>query len=231
MKLETAPDPKKMAPPYAPYRSFRNYLESLRQGIPSQIDRSVMRNMSGALQSQLTATMRYLGLINASGQPTDRLSRLVNSEGIERQAALGDVAKAAYPYLFHDFTLKTATPKMLADKFAEMNASGATVGKCVAFFTSLAKEAEIPLAPHLLVLRGNRTGKPRRPKVEQHTPPPLPAANSAQPQGDPASMPWNQLLLSKFPSFDPSWPDEVKSKWFDGFHRLMRQGAEGKDKP
>jgi len=25
-----------------------------------------------------------------------------------------------------------------------------------------------------------------------------------------------------------SWPDEVKVKWFDGFHRLMRQGLEGK---
>ncbi len=42
-------------------------------------------------------------------------------------------------------------------------------------------------------------------------------------------MPWAQMLLSKFPSFDPNWSDEVKAKWFDGFHRLMRQGPEGKE--
>jgi hypothetical protein len=41
---------------------------------------------------------------------------------------------------------------------------------------------------------------------------------------DSMEMTWEQMLLSKFPSFDPSWPDEVKSKWFDGFHRLMRVG-------
>lgn len=232
MKLDAAPDPKKLVPPYAPYRSFRNYCESLKQGIPSQIDRSVMRNMSGALQSQLTATLRYLGLINGTGQPTDRLSRLVNSEGRERQTVLQDIAKAAYPYLFREreFDLKTATPKMLADKFADLNASGATVGKCISFFIALAKEAEIPLAPHLLVMRGNRTSKPRRTKPDQIPPTPTPNANGTPLATDLTSMPWNQLLLSKFPSFDPSWSDEVKSKWFDGFHRLMRQGLEAKDK-
>src|ERR1700691_4993636 len=92
MKFSEGPDPHKLVPPYAPYRSFRNYLESLKQGIPSQIDRSVMRNMSGALQSQLSAALKYLGLVNAVGQPTDRLSRIVHSEGVERSNALRDVA-------------------------------------------------------------------------------------------------------------------------------------------
>jgi hypothetical protein len=32
---------------------------------------------------------------------------------------------------------------------------------------------------------------------------------------------WQQLLLSKFPSFDPAWPDDVKTKWFEGFNQLM----------
>jgi hypothetical protein len=229
MKLVPAPDPKQMIPPYAPYRSFRNYIDSLRQGIPSQIDRSVMRNMSGALQSQLSSTLRYLGLVSENGQPTDRLSRIVHSEGNERTTALRDIAKAAYPFLFQGFDLKTATPKMLSDKFASMNASGGTIGKCVAFFISMAKDAEIPLAPHLIVMRGNHTGRPRRFKTAEAPP----SANGTDPALTPAEMssvPWAQMLLSKFPSFDPSWPDEVKAKWFDGFHRLMRQGPEEKEK-
>lgn len=36
-------------------------------------------------------------------------------------------------------------------------------------------------------------------------------------------IPLDKLLLSKFPSFDPAWPDEVKIKWFDGFNELMAQ--------
>ena len=34
------------------------------------------------------------------------------------------------------------------------------------------------------------------------------------------------MLLSKFPSFDPSWPDDVKAKWFEGFDRLLNMGDE-----
>ena len=32
---------------------------------------------------------------------------------------------------------------------------------------------------------------------------------------------WTDLLLAKFPEFDPTWTDDVKLKWFDAFDRLM----------
>ena len=50
----------KLVPPYVPYRSFGNFIQSLKQGIPARIDRSVMSNMSGALQSQLTSQKMIL---------------------------------------------------------------------------------------------------------------------------------------------------------------------------
>ena len=34
-------------------------------------------------------------------------------------------------------------------------------------------------------------------------------------------MSWQQMLLAKFPSFDPAWSTEVQAKWFDAFERLM----------
>jgi len=34
-------------------------------------------------------------------------------------------------------------------------------------------------------------------------------------------------LLSKFPTFDPAWPDDVKSKWFNAFDKLMKTKPEG----
>jgi hypothetical protein len=30
-------------------------------------------------------------------------------------------------------------------------------------------------------------------------------------------------LLAKFPTLDPAWPDDVKSKWFDAFQQLMER--------
>jgi hypothetical protein len=30
------------------------------------------------------------------------------------------------------------------------------------------------------------------------------------------------MLLAKFPSFNPEWPDEVQKRWFDSFEKLMK---------
>jgi hypothetical protein len=35
------------------------------------------------------------------------------------------------------------------------------------------------------------------------------------------SLGWAEILMSKFPTFDPSWPDDVKAKWFDAFKQMM----------
>jgi len=32
------------------------------------------------------------------------------------------------------------------------------------------------------------------------------------------------MLLTKFPTFDPTWSDEVKLKWFEAFDRLLKEG-------
>jgi hypothetical protein len=219
---------QKLVPPYVPYRSFRNFVDSLKQGIPARIDRSVMASMSGALQSQLTTALRYLGLIKATGQPTDMLANIVNSEGPERTKALKTMLFQSYSFLFADFQISTATPRMLEEKFAEAGASGGTLDKCMLFFIAAAKDAELELSPHLKVQRGARTTRPRgriRPSDSTTNADPLTLNGS-----DSMEMTWEQMLLSKFPSFDPSWPDEVKSKWFDGFHRLMRVGKPQEEK-
>jgi hypothetical protein len=56
-------------------------------------------------------------------------------------------------------------------------------------------------------------------------PPPSPAPSPAPPPGqssNTSTAAWADLLLAKFPEFDPAWPDEVKLKWFDAFDRLMK---------
>jgi hypothetical protein len=228
-KTVTVSSAPEAVPPYVPYRSFRNYIDSLKQGIPSRIDRSVMPSMSGALQGQLTATLRYLKLVTAAGHPTSTLPQLVNSEGAERAKVLRGLLFVAYPFLVQTerFDLMGATPRMMEEQFARAGASGGTIDKCINFFLAAAKDAELTLSPHLKTGRGNRTPRPRQRSRSTD----LPVNDEAQGSvsaNEGGDLTWSQMLLSKFPSFDPSWPDEVKVKWFEGFHRLMRQGPEGK---
>jgi hypothetical protein len=212
-------------PPYVPYRTLKNFLEGLKISIPSRIDRSVMGSMSGAIQSQLAASLRYLGLTSDKGLPTERLAKVVNSEGPERQKHLREMVMQAYPFLFKGFDLQRATTRQLEEEFGKVGAGGQTVRKCMAFFMSIAKESEIPLSPHIKPFQGaSRAPRQRRATPlgtngsERELEPIAPA--SAGPDGN---VTWAQLLLSKFPSFDPAWPDDVKAKWFDAFDRLMRQ--------
>jgi hypothetical protein len=213
-------------PPYVPYRSFRNFIDSLKQGIPARIDRSVMSSMSGALQSQLTTTLRYLGLTKETGNFTELLPRLVNSEGPERVKVMREILTASYPFLFNGFDLETATPRMLEEKFSGMGASGGTLDKCMLFFLAAAKEAGIETSPHLKNSRGPRIQRSRLRNGRTLEISASADDSGGTPGSDSGEMTWEQMLLSKFPSFDPAWPDEVKVKWFDGFHRLMRQGKE-----
>ena len=33
----------------------------------------------------------------------------------------------------------------------------------------------------------------------------------------------DKLLIDKFPTLDPNWPDELKSKWFSAFNELLKR--------
>lgn len=190
-----------------------------------------MPSMSGGAQVQILQALKYLRLIDANGAPTDKLPTLVTSEGADFQKALRLVLTEAYPFLGDSsFNLQTASPKMLDDEFAKL-AGGDTVRKCVTFFIPAATAAGIALSPHIKQPK-KRTTSNGKTKKSRHgaasttpTPTDTPPAGS-MPQGS-APMTWAQLLLSKFPSFDPTWPDEVKSKWLESFADLMKKGEKG----
>jgi hypothetical protein len=215
-------------PPYLPYKTFRTFIDSLRQGMPNRIDRSLMATLSGTAQSNLIATLRYLDLIHEHGAPTDKLIRLANSEGGEWQRAFRDALTGAYPFLFQDgFDLSNATAHSFSERFKQV-ASGDTARKCEAFFLAAAKDADLPISRYVTA-RGTRNGgnrqKGRRPRQPN-------GGRLAQPKSDGLGEPRHepsqqtvsveQMLLAKFPTFDPAWSGEVQAKWFDAFNRLMR---------
>ena len=217
--------PIKNIPPYLPYKTFINFVDGLKVAMPARIDKSIMGSMAGGVQSQLFSALKYLKLIGQNDIPNDRLVRLANSEGPEREKVLREVLTSSYTFLFNDgVDLKRATPKLVDDYFENAGVSGDTVRKCVAFFLAAAKATSIPLSHHLAhVKRGPRPGG-QRSKRTSLIGQSMKIPDSTDYSGKPDQMNWSKLLLAKFPSFDPAWSPEVQIKWFKMFEHLMMSG-------
>lgn len=215
-------------PPYLPYKTFRSFLEQFKVGIPSRIDRGLMGSMSGTAQTRVIAALRFFDLISPNGIPNkDKLPLLVASEGAERQKTLRSILASSYSFLFAEgFDIKKATARQLAEEFNNAGATGETTRKCIAFFMSAAKDAGLELSPFFKTPRAGRTA----PRQRRATNAGGAASNERQVDESPdqpaSNIKWSQMLLSKFPSLDPAWPDDVKAKWFDSFKDLMRMGQQ-----
>lgn len=219
---------KAAVPPYLPYKTFRSFLDQFKVGIPSRIDRGLMGTISGTAQSRLISTLRYFDLISPNGIPNkDKLPPLVASEAAERQKILRNILISSYGFLFREgFDIKNATSRQLVEEFNNAGASGETTKKCIAFFMSAAKDAGIELSPFFKMPRAGRTvPRPRR-SANAGTGTPIERQFEENPELPANNMKWSQMLLSKFPSLDPAWPDDVKAKWFDSFKDLMRMGQQ-----
>ena len=142
-------------PPYVSYRTFKGFLEWLREGIPDRIDRSFWgQKLNGSNGIQTMTALRVLGLISAENRPTMTLERLVNSEGEERQDVLRSLMRDNYGPIF-ELPLGRATHSQLREAFKAYTGKEAVLNKCVAFFVQAAKDAGIDLSPH--ILKGTRT--------------------------------------------------------------------------
>src|SRR5271163_794479 len=97
--------------PYTSYRTFKTFIEDLREhGVPSRIDRSVLTRFSGVVGTQLMHALRFLGLIDDEGRPTQLLGELANTQGgAEWPVTLSQALREAYAPIFA-IDLETATP-------------------------------------------------------------------------------------------------------------------------
>ncbi|MFZ0050181.1 MAG: hypothetical protein WAK96_00250, partial [Desulfobaccales bacterium] len=108
-----------------------------------------------------------------------------------------------------------------------------TLRKCMAFFLNSAKSAGINLSTYIKKVPSSRTGpaKPRRKEAAISKTKSSPSEETKSPHKDQPPQQsgdsWDNALLSKFPTFDSAWPDDVKSKWFDDFKELMALRKKG----
>ncbi len=155
-------------PPYISFATLLTFLKALKtDGVPPQIDKSVLSKLSGGVQGQMKLALRSLGLMEGD-KPTDHMQVLVDAyETPEFEAALRERLKATYPYVFA-LDLMTATPTMLADAFKVTKAREDVLRKCRTFFLHAAKAANVPMGPRIAtgsVPRTPSNGTRKRPKA------------------------------------------------------------------
>src|SRR5271167_2778706 len=173
-------------PPYTSYRTFRTFIEDLREnGVPSRIDRSVLTRFSGVVGSQLTHALRFLGLIEGQGRPTERLRALVKAHGAGRwPEALSELMRQEYAPIFA-IDLEAATPSHFNEAFRKaFPAADAVVQKCVTFFLYAANDAGVKISGRVLKGRKPRSLTPRRKHASAHAPTKEFEAGTSRPQPD-----------------------------------------------
>lgn len=173
-------------PPYIPFQTFLTFLKQLKtDGLPPQIDKSVLAKFSGGMQGQLKVALKSMDLMD-DGKPTDGLAALVDAyETADFESNLKALLERTYPYIF-SIDLLTATPTMFADAFKVTGAREDVSRKCRTFFLHAAKRAGVPLGNRILtgsVPRAPSNGATKKkPRVMK------PAAevggNGAEPKGD-----------------------------------------------
>jgi hypothetical protein len=174
--------PKGRTPPYIGYSTFKTLLSELKtNGLPPQIDRSVLVRFAGGIQGQLMHALRSLGLTDDEKKPTPKLKRLVDAfETPEYAAALRPIIDETYPYVLQ-LDLMSATPSMFADAFKKaLDAKEEVLRKCRTFFLHAARDIGIPVGPRIEKAKFPRANgiSPRKLRsakgAADPTPPPAP---------------------------------------------------------
>jgi hypothetical protein len=243
MQEPTETSSKTQTAPYVSYKTFRNFIDGLRQdSLPRTIDSSLMSNLSGGVQSQLRPALRYLHLVDDENRPQPRLAELLNATDEERPAVLRNILKDCYRFFVDengDFGLSQETAMTFSRKLSETGLSGESVRRAEAFFIQLASEAGIEIPKRIVSGRTSaskpRTGKPTRQSTKKPTPKEVTSTTvqSSTPvtsrQHTDVPMTWKQKMkqsivekmTEKYPEFDPTWDAETQQKWFDGWQNAM----------
>lgn len=216
-------------PPYVSYKTFQTLLDDLKtNGIPPQIDRSGLPRFSGGAVAQLLMALRSLGCLTDQA-PTPRLHSLVKAYGTPTFAGeMKSALQIGYPFLAN-VDLSSATPSMFADAFKGVGSKEDVLKKCRRFYLQAAKDVGIPIGPRILNgPKGLSRGNGSAPSVPRKTRPakksPDVNGHGASNRGEVVNPPTEtieQQLIAKFPNFDPTWADPIKTAWFEGFKNLM----------
>lgn len=121
------------APVYIPFKTFLTAVETLGQGLPLKLDRSVWPSFSGGTQSQTLGAFKFLGLINEQGKVEESLEHLVNAKGNERKVVLREIIENRYAGA-NQLAQKNASFQQLQDYFRGYGIQAGTLERVTRFY-------------------------------------------------------------------------------------------------
>ena len=153
-------------PPEIPFHAFSAVLASLKaHGVPQRIDGSVISHFRPGVAPEVAPSLRFLGLIDEGGAPTERLDDLVRAHGTPRWPdVFREVLTVAYAPVF-GLPLDRVTTRELHEGFREAYPQTGPDGrrKAVAFFVRAAMAAEVRVSERV-VRRRRGASRPAAPE-------------------------------------------------------------------
>ena len=135
-----------ISPPYVSFNTFKTLLDWLKvESVPLRLDRSFWHDkFSGSIGSQLMASLRFLGLLQANN-PMPELENLVQAQPDNKPLILKTLIQNSYTFIPFE-ELHRGTPAMLISWFKTYPIDGHTLRKAISFFISASIDAEIPIS-------------------------------------------------------------------------------------
>jgi hypothetical protein len=205
------------------------------RGFPDQIGREwlVRIGIADTLVPRNLHALVFLGITDKDGYKTELAEKLRVAPTEKYATTVEEVVRTAYARIFEVVEPTSASRMQVDDAFRFENPQGQRK-RMVACFLGLCKLAQIPLKDPPIGGRPSASGRVRSgPEIPSRTPQRVSKSGATSPPAkllDKSEAPCRDgsitsahldVLLAKFPSFDPSWPDNIKDKWFDGFARLQ----------
>lgn len=214
---------RKRLPPYISYRTFRNFVIRLEEETPARIDRSYWgQSLSGSTGTQLMAALRFLELIDSEGRLTDTFKHLLKVRGEERRHVLQGITLNAFDFVFQGpLDIQRATYSQLEEVFnASFQLASDVCRKCIKFFIDMSSDAGITLSP-FITKRGHSNRSIEKSRASRKSMP-VHYNKPSMPSSEASGTSWQEMLLDKFPPFDPSWSNELKLSWIETFNELLK---------
>lgn len=230
------------AGPYAPAAVIVDLIERHRnKGLPTPITVDVLARagVSDSLLARTLQALSTLDLIDSEGRPTAALEEMRLAPEAEFLTRMGQWLSSTYADALQFVNPATDDEGAVRDAFRKYNPVGQQ-GRMVTLFMGLFRRAGIapdktPTGGAAKRKKSNTiNGKPQKPLAKPAVSggtlgkdsggdngKPDPSSDGATNQ-DNSKPEYMAALLDKFPTFDPSWPDDIKAKWFDGFQVFMK---------
>ncbi|HLE02328.1 MAG TPA: DUF5343 domain-containing protein [Dehalococcoidia bacterium] len=176
-----------MPPPYGPTQGTIQAVQLLQRQSPAKVDEVFLRSQGIAPGNEykVVGALRFLGLIDADGRPTER-AHLLKTRGATFTLNLQEIVREAYGDLFREVRPREATQEAVYNHFvAKARLGGEMATKATRFFRTLCHWAGIPLPEEPPARRGRAPASSRPRAVGRGRSPRPEAKATVQPDAGP----------------------------------------------